>query len=98
MDAGHYLPESGRRDTTWDSGVTATVAKEENRWRVEVRLPFAAIGVNDPNFAESLAANFYRNRPAEGHLASTCWSPTGQAAHFVPQQFGVMKLRNTAVR
>ena len=94
VDAGHYLPESGRRDTTWDSGIAATVTKEANRWLLELRVPFAAIGINDPNFVGTLAANFYRNRPAAGQLAATCFSPTGQVAHFVPENFAVVKLNN----
>jgi len=81
------------RDPLWNSNAKINVEKQANRWVVEVRLPFASIGINDPNFTGNLAVNFYRNRSVGAKATASCWSPTGARAHYFPDKFGVLKLK-----
>ena len=77
-------------DKTWQSQARIDVVKEANRWIVNVALPFASIGVNDVNFTGDMVVNFYRTRVAGGQPTPFVWSPTGEAAYFVPGKFGRM--------
>jgi hypothetical protein len=81
------------RDPKWNSKARIKTKREENRWIVEISLPFASIDINDPNFTGELAANFYRNRSVGAETTRSCWSPTGAFAHYTPDKFGVLKLR-----
>lgn len=83
------------RDKNWESNAVHAVRKEKNRWILEVKMPFTAFGVNDPNFAGMLAANFYRNRNRGTTTTSSasCWTPTGDYAHFTPNTFALITLK-----
>ncbi len=89
---GKVLSAAGR-DPKWNSKAKIKTQKEGNRWIIEVCLPFASIGINDPNFTGELAANFYRNRSVNKKVTTSCWSPTGSFAHYTPDKFGVLKLK-----
>ncbi|MFA6816044.1 MAG: DUF4838 domain-containing protein [Lentisphaeria bacterium] len=88
---GKVLNAAGR-DPKWNSDAEIKVKKEGNRWIVEVRIPFASIGIRDPNFTGNLAGNFYRNRSQDATGISSCWSPTGVSAHYSPAKFGILTL------
>ena len=79
-------------DMNWSSDATVKITKEQNRWIAEIRIPFATIGINDPNFAGNIVANFYRNRTREEQHSSCCWNATGQGYHNCPKEFGMLVL------
>jgi hypothetical protein len=84
--------EKGHKDMAWSCNAKVKTVKKDNCWILEVEMPLVSIGITDPNFTGNLAAQFYRNRLG-GQGRATCWSPTGEFAHFVPQRFGILKLR-----
>ncbi|MBO7621476.1 MAG: DUF4838 domain-containing protein [Victivallales bacterium] len=77
-------------DLSWESNVKCDIVKEETRWIVNVTLPFTSLEINDINFAGEMIVNFYRTRVAGGRPTPFVWSPTGDAAYFVPKKFGRM--------
>ena len=77
-------------DPRWNSLADVNIVKQTNRWIAEIRLPFAAIGVNDPNFTGTIIANFYRNRTRDGLSETSCWSPTGLDHNVCPEKFGMI--------
>ncbi|MBN1629332.1 MAG: phosphodiester glycosidase family protein [Thermoleophilia bacterium] len=108
FDALIECPESGDRskmtvDTSWDcEGLQSAVSvvgslddrtDVDDRWTVEVALPFAQIGREGrpPAGGEQWRANFYRIDQAGGGEYS-CWSPTlvQPPSFHVPKQFGVL--------
>ena len=89
----YHHQERGKPDLPWTSNVKVTTVKEANRWKVDVTLPLADIGINDPFFAGMMAAEFYRNRLGLDPMNAQCWSPTGEKAHYVPKNFGTMKFK-----
>ena len=78
-------------DLSWESNVKCDIVKEETRWIVNVTLPFTSLGINDINFAGEMIVNFFRTRVAGGRPTPFVWSPTGDAAYFVPKKFGRMR-------
>jgi len=76
----------------WNSDSKVHVTKEKNRWVAEIRIPFFNLGIADSSFAGNLAANFYRNRIDGKVMARSCWSPTGEFSHYVPEKFGILIL------
>jgi hypothetical protein len=106
FDAAVECPESGDRrfmklDIGWDcEGLQSAVSVVgtlddhsdiDERWTVEVALPFSQIGRGGraPVDGERWRANFYRiDRAGEGEFS--CWSPTvAKPANFhVPARFG----------
>ncbi len=108
FDAKVECPESGDRrlmkvDAKWDcEGLQSAVevvgtlddrSDVDDRWTVEVALPFAQIGRDGrpPEDGEVWRANFYRiDRAGEGEFS--CWSPTlSDPPNFhVPARFGEM--------
>ncbi len=78
-------------DLSWESNVKCNIVKEDTRWIVNVTLPFTSLGINDINFAGEMIVNFYRTRVAGGRPTPFVWSPTGDAAYFVPKKFGRMR-------
>ncbi len=77
----------------WDSQAQVRVIRQANRWMAAIRVPFAAIGVNDPYFAGSMAGNFYRSRAVNPLPEVSAWSPTGELNHYSPEKFGVISLK-----
>jgi len=109
FDAKIECPESGDRrfmkaDTDWNcKGLESAVqvvgtlddrSDVDERWTVEVALPFAEIGREGrpPADGEEWRANFYRiDRADKGEFS--CWSPTkADPPNFhVPARYGVLK-------
>jgi len=112
FDAAIQCPESGDRrhlkmDLGWDcEGLQSAVAvvgtlddpsDVDERWTVEVALPFSQIGRGGraPAEGELWRANFYRiDRGGEGEFS--CWSPTmAVPANFhVPARYGELVFSN----
>jgi hypothetical protein len=104
FDARIEIPESGDRrfmkaDVSWNcEGLRSAVRVAgtlddrtdiDDRWTVEVALPFSQIGREGrkPRDGERWRANFYRiDRAGDGEFS--CWSPTLQHNFHVPARFG----------
>ena len=94
VDSGHFpFEQKGFRDSRWDAHAEVRVQKEPGRWILDVKLPLAAVGIQDPGFAGDLAGNFFRNRLGQALTLSTCWIPTGENKHFLPAKFGVIQFQ-----
>lgn len=79
----------GGIDDKWNSDFSAKTKIEANRWIVEVKIPFKAIGITaPPAVGKKVAANLYRNRHCGQGVVYSCWSPTLDSAHFTPNRFG----------
>ena len=115
FDAKIECPESGDRsrmkaDVGWDcEGLKSAVqvvgslddsSDVDERWTVEVALPFAAIGRGGkaPADGEEWRGNFYRIDQAEGGEFS-CWSPTLVLPpnFHVPARFGRLRFSGEAM-
>lgn len=80
-------------DDKWNSGYEAKTKIEANRWIVEVKIPFKAIGMVSPVAGKTIAANLYRNRHCGQGAIYSCWSPTIEPSHFSPARFGQITFR-----
>ncbi len=108
FDAAIICPESGDRrfmkaDVTWNcEGLQSAVQVQgtlddrsdvDDRWTVELALPFSQIGRegHPPQEGETWRANCYRiDRAGEGEFS--CWSPTltDPPSFHVPARFGML--------
>lgn len=55
-------------------------------WRVEVRIPWAALGGIRPLTGDRWRANFFRHD--RSHAAGLAFSPTLKGSFHVPERFG----------
>ena len=81
----------GRNIQKWNSNFEAQVKIGETQWVVEMRIPFADIGIENPQ-GKKISANFYRDRP-EGtgkQIEYTCWSPSMTSNHHRVDRFGFL--------
>lgn len=78
----------GRRDFPWSSGAeSAVVVDAEARiWRVETRIPWAALAAAAPEAGSRWRINLYRHDKAHG--VGLALSPTLQPSFHVPERFG----------
>ena len=64
----------------------------DERWQVEVRLPFADLGVPAPKPGDVWRANFYRyNRGKDEPAELLAWSPTLLPGFHQPTRFGYLE-------
>lgn len=80
--------DDGRKDFTWASGATSAVRvdSEARVWRVEARIPLAAIGGEPPAPGRRARINFFRHDRAAG--AGLAWSPTLVPTFHAPERSG----------
>ncbi|MEA3402371.1 MAG: carbohydrate-binding family 9-like protein [Armatimonadota bacterium] len=79
-------------DIDWTAPWRAATHIGEDRWSVEVAVPFATLGVRPPQPGDVFAANFCRNRKASSpesamHGEWSNWAPT-QSQYHEPERFG----------
>ncbi len=72
------------KDSRWNAEWDAAVRREADRWTVELRLPWRALG-RMPNQDDTWRLNVCRSRRTEYELSA--WSPTGGGFHQ-PERFG----------
>ena len=77
-----------KHDESWESKAWVGVRRYDDRWLMDVYIPFASLGIDDPLFAGPIAVNLYRNRTRNGKAECSSWSPTGEYLHNVPDKFG----------
>ncbi len=75
--------------------VKGTVQKPGDRdslWTVEIRLPFADLGLTTPKAGEVWRANFHRYNRSEGKPTELLsWSPTLNPSFHQPSRFGTLE-------
>ncbi|MGC9318905.1 MAG: carbohydrate-binding family 9-like protein [Armatimonadota bacterium] len=79
-------------DIEWTGPWQADTHIGEDRWTVEVAIPFATLGVRPPQPGDVFAVNFCRNRKASSpesamHGEWSSWAPT-QSQYHEPERFG----------
>ncbi len=74
----------------WNGNWTSGVSISDNKWTVELKIPFSDINYS-PVIGESIRANFVRNRFQEINPYSH-WSPTYNSPH-TPTRFGTLFFR-----
>ena len=80
--------------TAWNAkGLKAAVNRLEDRWVVELMLPWKDLAIKEPLPAR-WRANFNRTRPGKGNTAmeDQAWSPTLQSSSHVPERFGFLTI------
>ncbi len=75
-------------DVSWQSNAHVDTRHEAGCWIMDITIPFASLGIADPEFAGPIAANFYRNRYRDGKVGCSCWNPTGMHIYNEPHKFG----------
>ncbi len=85
LDLDVELP--AKKDFAWSSGMESAVRIDESAkvWRVEVRIPWSALGER-PLSGDSWRANFYRHDRKHG--AGLAFSPTLRGSFHTPERFG----------
>lgn len=80
--------DGGRKDFAWQSGTTSAVRIDHGArvWRVEARIPLAAISVGPPAAGRRARINFFRHDKAAG--AGLAWSPTLVPTFHAPERSG----------
>ena len=73
-------------------GTAANSSDRDEFWQVEVRLPFADLGLPAPKAKEVWRANFYRfNRGQDQPVELLSWSPTMLPGFHQPSRFGYLE-------
>lgn len=80
-----------KKDFDWQGGVesVATIDREQKSWRVETRIPIAAISKQAPTPGDRWRANLFRHDVA--NRAFLAWNPTLTDTTHTPERFGVLE-------
>lgn len=79
--------------TQWTSNATARAQLGKSQWSVLVEIPWADLGVADPNEGLEFKANFYRNREVGKVSIPSSWAPLLGNSYYAPPDFGKLILR-----
>jgi hypothetical protein len=73
-------------------GSVQNSSDRDQRWTVEVRIPFADLKVRTPERGEVWRGNFYRfNRDRDAETEQLSWSPTILPGFHQPTRFGYLR-------
>jgi hypothetical protein len=73
-------------------GTVQNSSDRDQRWTVEVRVPFADLNVRPPQRGEVWRGNFYRfNRDRDQETEQLSWSPTMLPGFHQPTRFGYLR-------
>lgn len=73
-------------------GSVQNSSDRDQRWTVEVRIPFADLNVAAPKAGEVWRGSFYRfNRDHDGEAEQLSWSPTIWPGFHQPARFGYLR-------
>ena len=73
-------------------GTVQNSSDRDQRWTVEVRIPFSDMKVSTPERGEVWRGNFYRfNRDHDGEPEAISWSPTVWPGFHQPARFGYLR-------
>jgi hypothetical protein len=77
-------------------GTASRSDDEDEKWQVEVKIPFAALGQSAPQPGEVWRGNFYRyNRTTGEEPELLSWSPTRKPSFHEPSRFGYFEFGNS---
>ena len=89
VSAGGMLYDSRNNDKAWNGDWTATAKRTPEGWAVEVRIPWATLGLSgQPKPGVEMGFNAGRVCNADGE--SSQWSLTEGSGHQ-PMRFGTLK-------
>jgi hypothetical protein len=81
--------DGGKPDISWKSKATVKTSVAKGVWRVEIAIPFDALGIK-PEIGDEWGANFCRTRGNDGEsIKRYSWSYTGHSFHK-PELFGTL--------
>ena len=76
------------------NGTVQNSSDRDERWTVEVRIPFADLNVKPPQPGDVWRGNFYRfNRDKDREAEQLSWSPTVWSGFHQPTRFGFLTFR-----
>ena len=90
---GTVADERYRDATAWDAkGLKSAVKRRDDRWVVELALPWSDVSGGKEALPAKWRANFTRSRPQKGYTDSEdqAWSPTLVNTSHVPERFGFL--------
>jgi hypothetical protein len=88
IDERGLVRESCWEDSTWNPEMWVYVDSEPTRWRIELAIPFNALGPNTPKRQSAWAVSIVRSIPATGWQA---WP--GSAVDGYPESKGLLQFR-----
>ena len=83
---------NGKADMKWESGARASVAKNENNWTLEMRIPFKTLSGGIPRPGSIWGFNVCRIRNIDKMREYYCWNPTF-GLFGKPERFGKLIFR-----
>ncbi len=94
LDINREDPKAAQ-GVAWQSGFTVKARVDEKKkiWYGEMRIPFASLGVTNPQPGMELRIGLYRIEGAEPNRVYVAWSPTGKKTFHEPSAFGRLVLR-----
>ena len=83
-----YDDENGGAQRVWDPHLESATRVYNDRWTVEVKIPFEDLGVDKPTTGETWGWNFNRHIVTNASIW-TGWATTGSSFH-TPERFGAL--------
>jgi hypothetical protein len=83
----------GQQDYGWDPNLNSEARIGEDRWTVELVIPFKDLGFEAGQVHKVWTANFNRYARLAGGNEDTAWSPTMSSDSHVPSKFGMLWLQ-----
>ena len=94
IDGDWSFTAKGMKSAVKVSGTVADSSDVDRSWTVEVKVPFADLGLTAPKPGEQWRANFYRfNRGGGVGVEKQSWSPTLDGSFHQPSRFGILEFR-----
>ena len=92
IDRKNPLPEGG---WLWNSGFESKARIDSNRkiWYAEMKIPFRALGIENPHVGQRFRVNFYRMQGPPPDRKEIAWQPTHSESFHVPEAFGILELQ-----
>ncbi|MFH0953785.1 MAG: sugar-binding protein [Verrucomicrobiota bacterium] len=91
VNADGYLFDEIIRDRSWNAEFEAKTGREKDAWTLELRVPWASLGISRPGPGIKMGLEFVRVRPGPNFETSQ-WAPTLGDNH-TPTRFGVLEFK-----
>ncbi len=94
IDGDWSYTAEGMKSRVRVDGTVGNAADQDQGWTVEVRVPFADLGISRPEPGTTWRANFYRfNRGGKRAVEKQSWTPTLDPMFHQPNRFGFLKFQ-----
>ena len=91
--SGSIYDSDGPNNSAWNGRWTSAVTRQDDRWTVELFIPWSDLG-GRPRAGAQWGFNVARRRPRHRPgPAYTFWSPTLKGGSHVPERFGILSFR-----